>query len=88
VIGVIENMTHLICPRCGEEIELYPLPAEAANVYGDTPILGQIPFHPNLIRQNNGSKPLPLADPQSPVAQRLMNIASQVLQRLEALPRR
>src|SRR5664279_407524 len=24
VLGVVENMTHVICPNCGEAIELYP----------------------------------------------------------------
>lgn len=85
VLGVIENMTHIVCPRCGEEIELYPLPAaDAENIYGDTPILGSLPFHPQLIRQNSGTKPLPLADPESPVAQKLMTIAEAVMDRLKA----
>jgi ATP-binding protein involved in chromosome partitioning len=82
VFGVVENMTHVICPRCGESIELYPAPAAAEAVYGDTPVLGAIPFHPDLIRQVRGGAPLPLREPESSVAEVLLRLADQVMDRL------
>jgi ATP-binding protein involved in chromosome partitioning len=83
VAGVVENMTHILCPKCGESIELYPLPAaEVQHIYGDTPILASLPFHPQLIRQN--TKPLPLAEPDSPVSRSLMALADEVMNRLRS----
>jgi ATP-binding protein involved in chromosome partitioning len=78
VIGVVENMTHVVCPRCGEMIELYPAPVSEEAVYGETPVLASIPFHHDLIRQVRGGAPLPLAEPDSPVAGILFRLADQV----------
>src|SRR5207302_1488749 len=46
VLGVVENMTHVICTHCGELIELYPSPAAEQSIYGDVPVLASVPFHP------------------------------------------
>jgi len=42
VLGVVENMTHIICPRCGELIELYPSPVAEQPVYSNSPVLAAI----------------------------------------------
>lgn len=49
VLGLVENMTHLVCPRCGERIELFGSPeapnsARAAGV----PVLASISVDPGL----------------------------------------
>lgn len=62
VLGIIENMTHVICPACGELIALYPLPAAAEAVYDGMRMLPSLPFHPALIRAP-GMPPLPLREP-------------------------
>jgi ATP-binding protein involved in chromosome partitioning len=82
LVGIVENMTHMICPKCGELIEMYPMPASEALVYGDTQVLASVPFHPDLIRQNRGGPPLPLADPDSHAALLLLSLADQVMSRL------
>lgn len=88
ILGVIENMTHVICPKCGELIELYPAPASDQLVYGATPMLGAIPFDPALIRQHGG-RPLPLRDEASMDARTrlvnaaLMDTADNVMSRLD-----
>jgi ATP-binding protein involved in chromosome partitioning len=84
VFGVVENMTHVICPRCGELIELYPAPVAEEAVYDDVPVLAAIPFHPDLIRQVRGGAPLPLAKPDSPVAEILLGLADQVIEKLNS----
>jgi ATP-binding protein involved in chromosome partitioning len=84
ILGVVENMTHVICPKCGELVELFPTPVAEQAVYGDAPVLAAIPFHPELIRQVRGGAPLPLAEPNSPVTEALLALADNVLERLEA----
>lgn len=80
IIGIIENMTHIVCPRCGELIELYPLPAEAeTDTYGGLPILAQVPFDPGLIRHGRGGSPLPLAEPEAPIAQIFRSAAGRIM---------
>lgn len=86
ILGVVENMTHVICPNCGEKIDLYPAPAAEQAVYRDAPILGELPFHPHLIRQNRVGKPIPLADPESPAAKALLALADAVSERMQITP--
>jgi ATP-binding protein involved in chromosome partitioning len=48
-LGGIENMSGLICPNCGERIEVFPPVAEARSIWsGDVAILGRIPLDPAL----------------------------------------
>ncbi|MEP7293097.1 MAG: P-loop NTPase [Chloroflexota bacterium] len=82
VLGVVENMTHVVCPKCGELIELYPSPAEGETAYGRTPVLASVPFHPHLIRQN--WREAPLSAPESPATQTLMALADAVIERIDS----
>jgi ATP-binding protein involved in chromosome partitioning len=80
VLGVVENMTHIVCPRCGELIELYPAPVAEQSVYGNAPVLATIPFDPSLIRQVRGGAPLPLAEPESPISKSLLALADSIIE--------
>jgi ATP-binding protein involved in chromosome partitioning len=86
VLGVVENMTHVICPNCGEPIELYPAPADAEAGYGGAQVLASVPFHPHLIRQN--WREAPLSEPESPATRALLALADAVTGRIEAGERR
>jgi Mrp family chromosome partitioning ATPase len=49
VLGLVENMTHLVCPHCGKRIDLFgpeqgPNAARAAGI----PVLASIPVDPEL----------------------------------------
>lgn len=50
VIGVIENMSGLICPHCGEKIYLFKIGGgeKAARDIG-VPFLGRIPIEPEIV---------------------------------------
>jgi ATP-binding protein involved in chromosome partitioning len=82
VLGVVENMTHVICPKCGELIELYPTPAEGKAAYGGAPVLASVPFHPHLIRQN--WREPPLSEPDSPAARALLALADAVTAHIDS----
>ncbi|MCR5299466.1 MAG: Mrp/NBP35 family ATP-binding protein [Erysipelotrichaceae bacterium] len=49
IIGLVENMSYVACPNCGEKIELYPKnnTQEMADKY-DVPILARMPLDPSL----------------------------------------
>jgi ATP-binding protein involved in chromosome partitioning len=82
VLGVVENMTHMICPTCGELIEMYPSPTDNEAGYQGAPVLAAVPFHPHLIRQRHVGLPLPLSDPDSPAAVPLLALAEEISARL------
>ena len=49
VLGLVENMTHLVCPHCGERVDLFghnegPKAAQEASV----PVLASLPVDPQL----------------------------------------
>jgi Mrp family chromosome partitioning ATPase len=52
VVGLVENMSYLTCPKCGERIEVFG-PSQAmrtANQLG-VPLLAQLPLDPDLARR-------------------------------------
>jgi Mrp family chromosome partitioning ATPase len=52
IVGLVENMSYVVCPKCGERIEVFG-PSQAmhtANQLG-VPLLGQIPLDPELARR-------------------------------------
>jgi ATP-binding protein involved in chromosome partitioning len=58
VIGIIENMSGLVCPKCGEKINLFgkdggKKAAEDLNV----PFLGRIPIEPEMVKTSDLGKP-------------------------------
>ena len=51
IIGLIENMSYLLCPRCGERIDVFG-PSQAAKMAlkMGVPLLGELPLDPGLAR--------------------------------------
>jgi Mrp family chromosome partitioning ATPase len=49
IIGVLENMSYVICPKCGEKMEVFgPSNVNRITEQLDIPLLGQIPLDPQL----------------------------------------
>jgi Mrp family chromosome partitioning ATPase/predicted Fe-Mo cluster-binding NifX family protein len=80
VLGVVENMSGLVCPTCGERIDLFKagggqtLAAEMA-----VPFLGGIPIDPSVVAAGDDGRPLAGADLDSPAAQAFGDIVAKVL---------
>ena len=57
ILGIIENMSYLDCPKCGERIEVFG-PSQAAYTARQigVPVLGQIPLDPELSRLCDAGK--------------------------------
>ena len=85
VIGVIENMSFLVCPHCGPEhrIEVFGSGGGArvaktlsARFGYDVPVLGQIPLEESLREGGDAGKPVVDSDPTSASAQALTAIST------------
>jgi len=78
IVGLVENMSYTICPKCGERIEVFG-PSQAvhtANLLG-VPLLGQIPLDPDLARQcDAGEIEDYTTDVFEPIAQKIADRAS------------
>jgi ATP-binding protein involved in chromosome partitioning len=82
IAGVIENMSGLGCPHCGEHVDVFgsgggAKVAEALSVTTGTPVqlLGQVPIDVRLREGADAGMPLVLSDPDAPAAKELRLIA-------------
>lgn len=82
IAGVIENMSYLLCPHCGERMDVFgsgggkKVAASLGQLTGTTvPLLGQVPLDVRLREGGDNGMPLILADPSAPAAVALSNVA-------------
>ncbi|MBW1952169.1 MAG: P-loop NTPase [Deltaproteobacteria bacterium] len=60
ILGLVENMSHLICPKCGEQIPLFKSGGgEKTAQVMKVPLLGSLPFDYNVVEAGDaGQMPL------------------------------
>lgn len=69
VLGVIENMSGLVCPHCGETIDVFLSGgAEAMAAASGVPFLGRIPMDPAVVEAGERGVPHVIAHPASATA--------------------
>jgi len=58
VLGVVENMSGMVCPKCGEEIDYFTTGAgEQMAVEMKVPFLGRVPIDPRVMKSGDDGKP-------------------------------
>ena len=82
IAGVIENMSYLVCPHCGEHTDVFgsgggETVATALTRITGAPVslLGQVPIDVRLRQGGDEGLPLVLSDPDAPAAQELRQVA-------------
>jgi ATP-binding protein involved in chromosome partitioning len=92
VIGVIENMSAFPCPTCNETISLFgegggdETSRRLSQLVGsDVPLLGKIPFSPALRTGGDDGAPIVDADPTSPAAIAIAEVAEKLMKRSKSL---
>jgi ATP-binding protein involved in chromosome partitioning len=92
VVGVIENMSYLPCPHCGERVEVFgagggqAVASTLSRITGTpVPVLGEIPIDTRLREAADSGVPAVLAAPDSPAATELRRIAGQLAGRSRSL---
>jgi ATP-binding protein involved in chromosome partitioning len=83
ILGVIENMSYLHCPHCGEPVEVFARSQREWAITDPTfEQLGRIPMHAAMSRGINADHPLLQAVSDSPEAIALRHIAAAVSRKL------
>ncbi|MDP8910829.1 MAG: Mrp/NBP35 family ATP-binding protein, partial [Actinomycetota bacterium] len=84
VLGAIENMSGLVCPHCGERVDVFPPVPDERSIWslGVAP-LGTLPLDPALAAAGDHGRPLMLADPEGARASDFRQIAARIADRLE-----
>jgi ATP-binding protein involved in chromosome partitioning len=87
VIGVVENMSYFVCPHCGERTEIFLTGGgqRLADELG-VPLLGQVPLQAHLADLADTGRPVVVAEPESPAARALADIARHAAEHLAAMP--
>jgi Mrp family chromosome partitioning ATPase len=76
LIGVVENMSGMLCPHCGKEIDLFKVGGgETIAKKMKVPFLGRVPLDPAMVLCGDEGKPFVTAHPSSPAAEAFAGIA-------------
>ena len=75
IIGIIENMSGFICPKCGAKIDIFKTNGakNLAKQY-NIPFLGKIPIEPTLVQAGDEGKPYVKYYPESETAKAFFQI--------------
>lgn len=82
ILGMIENMSHMLAPGTGEKIQLFP--RGEMDAYLDAKKiskLGDIPFNPSVSLGSEAGVPIVESHPQSAEAKAFFDIAEKIRQR-------
>jgi len=80
VVGIVENMSGLVCPKCGERIDLFKRGGGMTLALEmDVPFLGQIPIDPEVVTAGDAGRPFLRDGPQSPAAKALAGVVDSIL---------
>jgi len=79
VVGIIENMSGLICPHCGKEIDLFKKGGgEKASKELNVPFLGRIPIEMKIVESSDSGIPFILNNGNSKAKEAFKNIILKV----------
>jgi ATP-binding protein involved in chromosome partitioning len=79
VLGVVENMSYFVCPKCGERSDIFghggaQHEAERQGV----PFLGAVPLHIDIRETSDAGRPVVATEPDGPHARIYREIAARV----------
>jgi len=81
VLGIIENMSGLICPHCGQRIDLFKEGGgQRAALELGIPFLGKIPIDPQIVTLGDEGKPFILARPGSEASKAFNKIVEKIIE--------
>ena len=80
VVGIVENMSGFMCPKCGERIDLFKCGGGMALAREmGVPFLGRIPIDTEVVTSGDAGIPLLREGPQSPAAKAFADVVDSIL---------
>ncbi len=85
VIGIIENMSGMVCPHCGDIIDLFGRGGgeKAAQDLG-VPFLGSIPLDPAMVKAGDEGRPYILRHADTPAWKAVNTVMENLVKRVES----
>jgi Mrp family chromosome partitioning ATPase len=88
VLGIVENMSGMVCPHCGEAIDLFKVGGgERAAQELKVPFLGRIPIEPEMVQTCDNGRPLVMNGQHSLANKAFQALAQSVIGHVEKAPR-
>jgi ATP-binding protein involved in chromosome partitioning len=86
IIGMVENMSHFLCPHCHQEIDIFSKGgAERTAAQFKVPYLGALELDPEVRAGGDRGMPVSLAGPESAKAKQFYDVARKVVERAEEI---
>jgi ATP-binding protein involved in chromosome partitioning len=84
ILGIVENMSYFLCPKCGERSDIFGHGGarDEAQKLG-VPFLGEVPLHMEIRETSDSGKPVTVAAPESAYAQIFRTLAANVWEEVE-----
>jgi ATP-binding protein involved in chromosome partitioning len=80
ILGMIENMSTFVCPKCGEHSDIFGHGgAKETATEKEIPFLGEVPLHMDIRTHADDGTPIVLALPESEHAKAYMEIAKSLM---------
>jgi len=84
ILGIIENMSGMICPHCGEMIEVFSSGGGAKiSDEMNVDLLGSIPMDPRVSADSDKGTPFVISHPDSPAAKIFSQIVTEIEKKVE-----
>ncbi len=84
IVGILENMSGFVCPKCGERTDLFKRGGGMALALEmDVPFLGQVPIDVEVVMTGDSGRPLPSEGPLSPAAKAFSDVVDSILAHTE-----
>ena len=79
VLGIVENMSGMKCPHCGEDIDLFKIGGgEKAAKEMDVPFLGRLPIDPEIVGAGDSGSPIVFENENSEAAKAFFEIVDNI----------
>ena len=86
VLGLVENMSYFICPRCNKRHEIFDHGGgKKASKKFNVPFLGEIPLETKVRIGGDQGTPIVVSEPESSVSKAFKNLADLVMKQINVL---
>ena len=80
VLGIVENMSGLSCPHCGEQVDVFKVGGgEQLAAETGVPFLGRIPLDPGIVASGDSGAPFVQSLADSPAAKAFASVIEPIL---------
>jgi ATP-binding protein involved in chromosome partitioning len=77
-LGLVENMSHFVCPGCGHDADIFGGGAgEALAGEMSIPFLGRLPIYQPIREGGDSGRPIVVSEPDSPAGRAFARAAEQ-----------